>query len=433
MPAWDADDPLAVWSTAPPGQSMTRGRHGIVASLANIRRALGTPGWWRRIGWDTFRSEVMWCGWPDGPLAWRSWSDHDSVEARIMLERAGFEPVGKDMLRDALMVAARDCTFDAAQTWLGALAWDGQSRVETFLSDWASVPDRPYARAVSRYLWTALAGRVVQPSEKADAVPILVGSGGVGKTTLVESLAPGDDFAGRINLAHKDADLARALRGKLVVELAELRGLRGRESEATKAFVDARSDEWVPKWQEYARKAPRRFLMIGTTDKPQFLADTAGNERRWLPVAVGACTPLREDERAQLWAEALVLWAAEGVAWREAGALARLEQGDYVADDVVQQALEAWVDTPFVGSGNDEADASYPQIVNGHAMTWGDRGFTLNEALTWGLGISRGAVGKSQEAAAGDALNKMGFSRRRDKRRGPLRDKFIWRRWGENE
>lgn len=421
---------------------MTRDKKGIVASLANVKRALCTPGWWRRIAWDEFRSEVLWTPW-EGVNAgqWTPWGDNDSVRARMALEREGFQPVGRELLRDALGAAAEACTFDSAQTWLSGLEWDGVCRVETFLSEWAGCEDREYVRAVARYWWTAMAGRVLVPSIKADMAVILYGrQGGQGKTTLVESLAYEKDYFGRLNLSSDDANLARALRGKLIVELAELRGLRGRDSEGTKAFVDAKHDEWVPKYKEYAIKAPRRFVIVGTTDKMDFLADSAGNHRRWLPVTVGEEILIPEPwEVAQLWAEAAEMFARGGVAWRDAQRLAR-EGGDdgdersgYGATNMVQDVIEEWIGQPVgpEGDASSAGSAGEGGAPGAPGVTWGERGFTTAEVSQWALHVAPGAARSGLEIEIANSLGRLKFTRRKEKRRNAMRDKWAWRRnWG---
>jgi predicted P-loop ATPase len=85
--------------------------------------------------------------------------------------------------------------------------------------------DTAYTRAVSRYLWTALAGRIVTPGVKADMVPILVGGQGVGKSTGVSAMCPSNEFFTEVSFHEKEDDLARRMRGRLVGEIGELRGL----------------------------------------------------------------------------------------------------------------------------------------------------------------------------------------------------------------
>src|SRR5690606_34027600 len=116
-------------------------------------------------------------------------------------------------------------------------------------------------------------------------VPILVGDQGQGKSTAVKALVPSPEFFVEVSFAEKDDDLARKMRGKLVAEIGELRGLHTKELEAIKAFITRTHEQWVPKYREFTTTFPRRLVFIGSTNKDQFLADETGN-RRWLPVRV---------------------------------------------------------------------------------------------------------------------------------------------------
>lgn len=319
-------------------------------------RALATAGWWRRLGYDKFRDEPMWCAW-DGPDEgqWMPLRDADMVDGRIALEQAGFEPVGRELMRDAVLKVARAGEFDSAQVWLERLRWDGKPRVAGFLEHYCGAASdggggprgaaagRSYAAAVSTYLWTALAGRVLDPGCQADMVPILVGAQGVGKTRGIEALAPFPEAYTTIDLSVRDADLARRMRGRLVVEIAELRGLHTRERTAIKDFVTQRADMWRPLYQEFAVAVPRRCLLVGSTNESEFLADETGN-RRWLPVEVGAVDVAAvARDREQLWAEAAARWLAGGVAWQAAARLAAGEHEKFRMDDSLEVEVEEWL------------------------------------------------------------------------------------------
>jgi predicted P-loop ATPase len=192
------------------------------------------------------------------------------------------------------------------------------------------VADTPYTRAVSAYTWTALAGRCLEPGVKADMAPVLIGLQAAGKTTAVEALAPFNDadesaFV-EINLTKKDEDIARSLRGKLVGEIAELRGLQSRDAESIKAWVSRRFEEWTPKYEEFGTRFARRLLLIGTGNKDGFLDDETG-ERRWLPMRVGAVDVAGiRRERDQLWAEGRT-GSALGRGLADAYELAKAEHG----------------------------------------------------------------------------------------------------------
>ena len=367
----------------------------------------------------------MWAPWEDvaaGVAQWREWTDEDYTRARSMLETAGFEPVGRELARDAVWLVACEHCMDSAQLWLERQRWDGTPRVSTFLSRLAGVEASPYAEAVSRYLWTALAGRVMVPGTKADMVPILVGGGGVGKSTGIKALVPGNELACRVDLQKDDVDNGRKMRGCLVAEIAELRGLGTRDSESIKDFLSAEDDKWTPKFKEMSTRHPRRCVFIGSTDKDAFLVDSAANFRRWLPVRVGKVDVWGiGQEREQLWAEAAGMFLMDGVAWEEAERLGRVEHEQFTEVDSWLSMVLKWADGRVGDSAPDLADEE------GSALTWAERGFSSGDALTWAVGLPTAGINRSTQMRMGAALTAAGFKRERVWA-GPDRGAWVWRR-----
>ena len=403
-----------------PGRSLARGRKGYVATPKNLARALTTAGWWRAVGYDTFRDELVWCAWSGGGRGqWAPWTDEDYTRAQIALEVDGFEPPSFENVRRGVQLAAREKVFDSAQLWLKGLVWDGVDRVDGFMESVVGAPGE-YAAAVGAYLWTAMAGRVLEPGVQADMAPILVGEGGAGKTSLVKALAPAVEFSARISLQMSEDTLARMLRGRLVVEIAELRGLHTKDSESIKDFVTGTHDIWVPKYREFASRSARRFVMIGTTDKEEFLADDAGNNRRWLPVRVGAINleALTRD-RDQLWAEGAARFAGGGVEWQRAEALAGFEHAQYAIEDTWSEVIEAWSAEAFEGELSTGGEAG--------DKTWRACGFTVREALVFGAGLSTTSLTKSAEMRCANILRALGFRKSRNVMRGKSK-LTLWRR-----
>jgi hypothetical protein len=418
------DDPTAAWSSPIPGQGLSRGRQGWLATVDNICKALRTPGWNIRLGYDVFRGEVMYCDWRETVPQWRSFTDEDYTRSRVAFDKAGFMPVGREVIRDAVALVARDAEFDSAQVWLDRLKWDGVPRIDRFWSVFAGSVDTPYVRAVAAYYWTLAAGRVMVPGLKGDMVPILVGKGGVRKTTLVASMVPGDEYTTRIDLNHQDADLARKLRGKLNAEIAELRGLHTKGSEAIKDFISATKDDWVPKYREFATSVKRRFVLVGTTDKTEFLGDDAGNERRWLPLAVGVLgavdTKGVQDVLEQLWAEGAERFVANGVEWEEAQRLAPVEHDKYGMEDSWSEMLAEWMETAC----SEELSTGE---VDGKSSTWRVFGFTSKEALMYGIGLTVRDINRSAEMRLAKVLSKMGGVKVRGSRKENGAELRTWR------
>lgn len=297
----------------------------VPCNEVNLSRALN---WLLRNGvgvaFDGFKQVISFRKNPDD--AWQPYDDSHSVDVGMALNHLGMLSVSDTKLRKAINAFARNNMFDEGIEWVNSLRWDGEDRLKNFARDVLRTEDTPYHRAVVRYMFTALAGRVLTPGVKADMMPILYGTQGVRKTTFVQCLAPKPEWYAKHDFKTSAADAARLLRGKVSVELDELRGLASREEEYIKSWVTTTHDSWVPKYMEYEITAPRRFIAVGTTNTRRMLADSTGN-RRWLPVHV--CpdgghidTEYVTQHIEQLWAQGAAIYNKHGIAWQEAERLA---------------------------------------------------------------------------------------------------------------
>ncbi|TXL63555.1 VapE domain-containing protein [Zeimonas arvi] len=347
------------------------------------------------IGFDSFRDELMLSH--DGGQNWASFRDehYAQIEVRLVNEHR-FMPIPMELLRRQVYAAGQHNSFDSAQKWLESLPpWDGVPRVDRFCATYLGAEDREYTGAVSAFLWTAAAGRVMVPGIKVDMVPVLVGAQGARKSSSIAAISPSPDFFNEIAFDTKDADLSRKLKGLLVGELAELRGLGTKEIEAIKNFITQRHETWTPKFKEIPVRFARRCVFIGSTNEEQFLADKTG-ERRWLPVTVGECRPdLVERDRLQLWAEGLARFRANGIEWQRAEQLAAGEHEAYKAPDLWEDRIVSFLDTAGL-------DGVRP----------GDRPFTMTQILVSALGIDVAdatKVKRADENRVGKILRGLGY------------------------
>jgi predicted P-loop ATPase len=392
---FDALDPVLPTEEIPGFERNKQGK--ILASIENTCKAVAAPGFtgWR-VAFDQFRDETMMA--PVGTDDWRPLQDADYTELRILLERRDFKPVSKDMARDAVEHATKNARFDSAIMWLSDLKWDGVKRIDTFWSAYFGADDTAYSRAVARYTWSALAGRVMDPGVKADMMPILVGRQGAGKSSGVAAMVPSPDHFFEADISSKEDDLARRMRGRLIAEVGELRGLQSREIEHIKALLTRTHENWVPKFKEFAVTFPRRCIFIGTTNQEAFLGDDTG-ERRFLPLRTGTVDrDAVARDRLQLWAEARHLFAENGVVWAEAETLANGVHDQHKLVDPWVEDVATWLDAlPEFG----DADAK--------PIKRGMQPFTTSELLA-GLGIETRNKNNAQDKRAASVLRTMGYT-----------------------
>jgi hypothetical protein len=278
-----------------------------------------------------------------GVGAWRAFTDADYTKLSLRLERGsnGFTSIPSQLLREVVHYVASERSVDSAVIWLNGLKWDGVCRLEGVLPDYFGAENTPYTRAVGRYMFTALAGRVLEAGIQADMVVAVVGAQGLKKSSTVAAIAPLPEAFMELDLGESDADLSRKMRGKLVIELGELVGMRRKQKEELKAFITRKHERWIPKYMEHEKVFARRNIFIATTNSEQFLDDETGN-RRWLPFTCGECHPdAMARDREQLWAEGAARFQRDGIAWQDAQRLAESEHEHYIdRDDLADDVLK---------------------------------------------------------------------------------------------
>ncbi len=379
---------------AQPLPAFKRSRTGnIESTLNNVLMALRRSDLCGvRVVYDEFTASLMV---DDDTGELRPFHDRDYVRIASRLEMdpmAGFKPIEKARLRDAVQAVGWENRFDAAVDWINVLRWDGVSRCEGFFHRYFRTVDSSYTRAVGLYTWTALAGRCLEPGAKTDMVPVLVGAQNAGKTTGVKAIAPHGDMFTEVSLGERDDDLARKMRGTLVGEIGELRGLDSREEEAIKQWVTRTHEEWTPKYMEYVTKYPRRLVLFGTTNRDDFLVDETGN-RRWLPMRVGEVDVKGiERDRDQLWAEGRELFGLGGVAWQGAYELAKAEHAAFKAHDSWEDAIARWL-------GQDDLDGAPRGPVR------------VIDVLLGALGKKLSEIKKADEMRVGKVLARLGLQK----------------------
>lgn len=330
----------------------TKGRSAIIENtISNVTAMLRWEGGGYRLRYDSFKDIIIYRH--TDSEEWLTLDDDTYTAIRIEFARRGMETPSHETMQRAVSFVAREHSVDSAKEWLQAQVWDGKPRIKDFHSVVLGLSDDPYHQAVCEYIWTAMAGRVLDPGCKADMVPILTGKQGLRKSSLVEALAPSPNEYTVVTLSDRDADLARQLRGRMIVEWDELRGLNSRDAESLKGWVSRRKDDWIPKFKEFGTTMARRFLLIGTANPSRFLNDPTGL-RRWLPMRI--TKPINVDyvleNRGQLWAEAREMWKQEmertltttqtGVLWQRAEMLGGAAQQAASIRDPWVDAVVAW-------------------------------------------------------------------------------------------
>ncbi|TPN28354.1 virulence protein E [Mesorhizobium sp. B2-3-3] len=274
---------------------------GIVPSLDNAERAI------RELlavvfRFDLFRQRVI----PEGlDVNLGVTLDELVVHVRrAVIKKFGFDPGDKHAF-DAIRILARENAFNPVLDYINAQSWDGEPRIDRWLSVYLGAEDNELNRAFGRAVLIAAVRRARHPGSKWDYVLVLEGPQGLGKSTALKIMAGGEDFFSdeiAIGVSYKEQQ--ELLQGRWIVELPELAGLRNADIRGVKQFVSKQFDRGRPAFGRSVENLPRRCIFIGTTNDSRYLRDGTGNRRFW-PVTVGKIDLKRlTEDMPQLWAEA---------------------------------------------------------------------------------------------------------------------------------
>jgi len=211
--------------------------------------------------------------------------------------------------------------YDPLADYLNGLEWDGVDRLGGLLREYARVTSSPsgakidkLAEVVSRKWARSAVARALHPGCKVDTVLILEGEGGLGKSTLFDTLGGRWFCDERLDIGNKDSKHLTAC--YWILELAELESFRRAEDNAKKQFFAQRVDKFRRPYARNPEEFPRRAVFVGTSNDHQYLTDRTGNRRYW-PFATSGDfdRALLVRDRDQLWAQAV----AEYRKWESLG------------------------------------------------------------------------------------------------------------------
>jgi len=286
-------------------------------SLNNVQLILAhSPKFKDMFCYDEFAHEKILLNCPDwenpDKFRPRPINDEDITWLAISLEKQGIT-LKMGEIKKVLEAVINKKRRNPAREYFSSLVWDGKPRLEKWLPYYAGAEadDFEYVCEVGTKWMVAAVARVFEPGTKFDHVLILEGDQGAGKSTLLRELATirgKSYFDDTIKVSDLGSDKTiPKLQGVLIIELAEMAGMRKADVDNLKQQITIQEDRLVQKYKNEASRFPRQFVMAGTINPVQgYLDDPTGN-RRFLPVRAGKKIDIAgiKADREQIWAEAV--------------------------------------------------------------------------------------------------------------------------------
>lgn len=368
------------------------------------------PKWQDLIKFDLFSNQVRFMREPpwhpdDKPVIQKMvWEDEDVTRLMKYAQRNYDAEFNDKTIYGAMRVAAKNRGVHPVRDWLKTLKWDGVKRVDTWTNRYLGAVDTDYHRKVGRWWLISAVARVMRQPCKADHALILEGKQGTLKSTALRTLAVQPEWFSDtpLDLGNKDAYLS--LRGRWIVELAELDSLNRAEASRAKAFFSSPSDTYRTPYGREAEQVDRQCVFAGTVNLQNYLKDATGNRRYW-PVKVGRIDiSLLRSEVEQLWAEVYQLYLADERWWPETE-----EERELCTDEQDDRAdVDAW--TPVVSEWLRSDEASDLITSNGC--------ITQTDVLGRALGLTKSQWDRIAQTRVANILLQLGWERLKGNRTG---------------
>lgn len=225
----------------------------------------------------------------------------DVVSVRYWFETHGGR-VSHENVDDGIVAAARARSFHPVRDYLASVAPTPGAigRIAREVLGGA-----PMAEVFLRKFMIAAVRRVLEPGCFFKRVLVLQGSQEAGKSYFASTLFGLEWFTEQMPQDLGDRDASITLQGKWCAEFSELATMMKNEEEVIKAFVSRQIDVFIPRFGKHSIRQPRQCVLMGSTNRIDFLRDETGDVRWWvLPVPDKMNIALLQQLRDGAWGEA---------------------------------------------------------------------------------------------------------------------------------
>jgi predicted P-loop ATPase len=232
-------------------------RHGQpLPTLQNTMLALRNgPAWRNALAYDGMRrTTILMAPFGDEPICEllpRPITDVDVSALQEQLQLAGLRSLGRDTTHQAVDLRAKEREFHPVRDFLASLCWDSIPRLGSWLAKYLGCSqESAYTEAIGSKFLISMVARIREPGCKVDYVPVLEGPQGNLKSTACRILG-GDYFSDGLPDLTNEKDACQHLRGKWLIEVAEMHAMSRAENSQLKAFITRTHERYRP---SYGRK-----------------------------------------------------------------------------------------------------------------------------------------------------------------------------------
>ena len=191
--------------------------------------------------------------------------------------------------------------------------YDKKRRLDDFFPKFLGVKKSEVSILITRLWFMGGVAKVYHPLTKIDQSLDLVGSQGIGKTTLLQNLAPMGLYTDQFNSVTDKDDLGNLI-GMFIVNDDEMTATSKSSFEEIKRFLTDNNFKYRPPYAKHPKQFIKKFIFARTTNNRTYLKDKTGT-RRFLPLMthkslqeLNPVTDLTPDYVQQLWGETVWLY-----------------------------------------------------------------------------------------------------------------------------